>query len=97
MSKESSRVLRVIFQGNEGYSTSVTHYYHFLFGALIPLLEMHTSLISNKREKEELISYIICTDVGPMKSMVYCLFITCVSSSRFDLLFLFNTVFVCIK
>ena len=70
MSKES-RVLRVIFQGNEGYSTSVTHYYHFLFGAFIPLLELHTALISNKREKEELISYIICTDVGPMKSMVY--------------------------
>ena len=70
MSTNESKVLRVVFQGNEGYSTSVTHYYHFLFGALIPLLELHTSLMTSKREKEELLSYVICTDVGPMKSMV---------------------------
>ena len=81
MSKES-KVLRVVFQGNEGYSTSVTHYYHFLFGALIPLLELHTSLINSRREKEESILYVICTDVGPMKSMVVMLstsimFISC--------------------
>eukprot|EP01036_Dinobryon_divergens_P026856 gene26856-35548_t len=46
MSKES-RVLRVIFQGNEGYSTSVTHYYHFLFGPMKSMLcELPLNIVS---------------------------------------------------
>ena len=60
-----AKVINVVFQGNEGYSTSVTHYYHFLFGAFIPLLEFHTSFGS-----KEIHSYAIRTDIGPMKSMV---------------------------
>jgi hypothetical protein len=55
----------MVFQGNEGYASSVTHYYHFLFAALFPLLEYH---LSKARDGD---CYIICTDVGPMKALVH--------------------------
>jgi len=41
---------------------SVTHYYHFFFGALLPLIEY--SLNKNIRE------FRIVTDIGPMKSIL---------------------------
>lgn len=56
------RVVDVVFQGNDGYSNSVTHYYHFLFAALFPLLEYHIQYRPS--------GYRIRTDIGPMKSLL---------------------------
>lgn len=53
-------VVEINFKSAEG---SVLHYYHFLLGALIPMVEFH---ISHKRAT----SYIIATDVGPMKRLL---------------------------
>lgn len=61
--KISNHTKSIIFQGHEGFSNSVTHYYHFLFGAFIPLLEYH---IANKKA----VGYKIVTDIGPMKSLL---------------------------
>lgn len=47
------------FESQEG---AVAHYYHFLFGALIPLIEY--SLRTN------ITNYYVRTDVGPMKLML---------------------------
>ena len=49
----------LIYKCREG---SVTHYYHFFFGALIPTIEYH---IMNPRK-----SLRILTDVGPFKSIL---------------------------
>ena len=65
------KISSVYFISNEG---SVTHYYHFLFGALVPLLEYHLSANLTK-------SYNICTDIGPMKSLLCELPINLVSIS----------------
>jgi VIT1/CCC1 family predicted Fe2+/Mn2+ transporter len=46
----------VIFHANEGFHGNVTHYYHFLFGAFLPLLEYHF--------KNRQIAYIIGSDIG---------------------------------
>ena len=54
-------IVGVIFEGNEGYANSVTHYYHFLFAAFYPLLEFHLSAQNRYN------GYRILTDVGPMK------------------------------
>ena len=62
-SNQQNRVISVIFQGHEGFSNSVTHYYHFLFGAMIPLIEYH---VRNKG----IAGYKIKTDVGPMKHIL---------------------------
>jgi len=55
----TSRVVGVYFLCNEG---SVTHYYHFLFAALIPMIEYYL--------REETIGFRIKTDIGPMKSIL---------------------------
>ena len=54
-----SGVVSIYFMCNEG---SVTHYYHFFFGALVPLIEY---FLSNKR-----CAFRIKTDIGPMKSIL---------------------------
>ena len=54
-----SRAVGIYFICNEG---SVTHYYHFLFAALIPMIEYHL--------KSQTIGYRIKTDIGPMKSIL---------------------------
>lgn len=53
-------IISVYFLCNEG---SVTHYYHFLLGALVPLIEYHISTSQVK-------TYRICTDIGPMKRVL---------------------------
>lgn len=53
-------VISLYFRCNEG---SVTHFYHFFFGVLIPLIEYHVSTNQVK-------SYKICTDMGPMKRIL---------------------------
>jgi hypothetical protein len=50
---------QILFSCFEG---SVTHYYHFLFGALFPLIEYHL------RSKKN--NFIILTDIGPMKCIL---------------------------
>lgn len=55
-----NHIISIYFLCNEG---SVTHYFHFLFGGLIPLIEYH--LTNNKRN-----SYRIKTDIGPMKCIL---------------------------
>lgn len=50
-------VVAIVFNCLEG---SVSHYYHFLYGALIPLIEYH---LSNPDKK-----LLITTDVGPFQS-----------------------------
>ena len=50
-------VVPIVFNCLEG---SVSHYYHFLYGALIPLIEYH---LSNPEKK-----LLITTDVGPFQS-----------------------------
>ena len=57
------RVVSIVCQGYEGFANSVTHYYHFLFGVVIPLLEFH---LANKG----IVGYNIKTDVGPMKQVL---------------------------
>ena len=57
------KIISVIFEGNDGFgANSITHYYHFFFGAMIPLLEYH---LENKCA-----GYSIATDVGPMKTLL---------------------------
>ena len=60
---KSNNITGIYFSCNEG---SVTHYYHFLFGALVPLIEYH--LESNKPSSP--LAYCIKTDVGPMKRLL---------------------------
>ena len=60
--KSTVQIPCIIFQGHEGFADSVTHYYHFFFGALIPLIEFHL--------KNKCLGYRICTDIGPMKSIL---------------------------
>lgn len=56
-------IISIIFEGNDGFgSNSITHYYHFFFGAMIPLIEFHLARRSS--------GYKIATDVGPMKSLL---------------------------
>ena len=55
--------IRIVFNCREG---SVSHYYHFLYGAMIPLIEYHI----NNPDKQLLIT----TDVGPFKSILMELF-----------------------
>ena len=57
--QQQSGVVSIYFLCNEG---SVTHYYHFLFGALMPLIEYH---LATKRS-----TFSIMTDIGPMKSIL---------------------------
>ena len=57
--QRSGGIVPIYFLCNEG---SVTHYYHFLFGALMPLIEYH---ITTKRS-----TFSIMTDIGPMKSIL---------------------------
>ena len=52
----------VIMQGMEGFSNSITHYYHFLFSGLFPIIELH---LSNPN-----LNFMISTDIGPMKSIL---------------------------
>lgn len=56
------RIVPVIFEGHEGYKNSVTHFYHFFFAVLIPLIEYHL--------EHKCAGYKICTDIGPMKSIL---------------------------
>ena len=55
--------VRIVFNCREG---SVSHYYHFLYGALIPLIEFHV----NNPDKRLLIT----TNVGPFEYMLRELF-----------------------
>jgi hypothetical protein len=55
-------LVSIEFQNNEGYSNSITHYYHFLLAGLFPLIEYH---LKNKSHV-----YRIVTDVGPMKRIL---------------------------
>lgn len=52
-------IVPIYFLCNEG---SVTHFYHFMLGALVPLIEYH---LTTKRD-----SFRIKTDIGPMKSIL---------------------------
>lgn len=52
----NEQILFCCFEG------SVTHYYHFLFGALFPLIEYHIRFKKN--------NFIILTDIGPMKGLL---------------------------
>lgn len=56
-------VVPIVFNCLEG---SVSHYYHFLYGALIPLIEYHLSNIDKK--------LLITTDVGPFQSTLLDIF-----------------------
>jgi hypothetical protein len=55
----NNNIASVLFHCREG---SVTHYYHFFFGALIPLIEYHLANPSKVLR--------ILTDVGPFKSIL---------------------------
>ena len=37
---EQVHVVSVRFKNNDGYAQSITHYYHFLFSSLFPLIEV---------------------------------------------------------
>jgi len=52
-------IVPIYFLCNEG---SVTHFYHFMFGALVPLIEYHL--------KTKHSAFRIKTDIGPMKSIL---------------------------
>eukprot|EP01035_Chromulina_nebulosa_P002216 gene2216-2991_t len=56
---QTGGAVSIYFLCNEG---SVTHYYHFLFGALMPLIEYHLSTKCSV--------FSIMTDIGPMKSIL---------------------------
>lgn len=60
----TSGIVSVIFQGREGFANSVTHYYHFLFAVMVPLVEYY---LKNKRS---ISGFKISTDIGPMKSLL---------------------------
>jgi hypothetical protein len=60
----SSKEIALVFQGNEGFANSITHYYHFLFGVLFPIIEYHV------QNKSRGLGYYIATDVGPMKRLL---------------------------
>lgn len=57
--QDASNTSSIIFHCREG---SVTHYYHFFFGALVPLIEYHLANSSKV--------FRILTDVGPFKSIL---------------------------
>ena len=59
----SDNDVRIVFDCREG---SVTHYYHFFYGALIPLIEFHV----NNPDKRLLIT----TSVGPFETIIRELF-----------------------
>lgn len=54
-----NQVVFVVFRCWEG---SVTHYYHFFFGALIPLIEYYLENLNKK--------FVIRSDIGPMKRIL---------------------------
>jgi hypothetical protein len=58
-SPQEDATVTVVFSCNEG---SVTHFYHFFFGAMIPLIDHH---LNNPGSV-----YRISTDVGPMKRIL---------------------------
>lgn len=55
----SSHLVSIRFKNNDGYGQSITHYYHFLFAALFPLIDYHLKHPTHKIR--------VITDVGPMK------------------------------
>lgn len=55
--------VRIVFNCLEG---SVSHYYHFLYGALIPLIEYHINNPNNR--------FLITTSVGPFEYILRELF-----------------------
>ena len=63
VNENSGDVVSIVFNCLEG---SVSHYYHFLFGALIPLIEYH---IENPDKK-----LLITTNVGPFQQTLLELF-----------------------
>jgi hypothetical protein len=54
-----NNVATIVFQCREG---SVTHFYHFFFAALLPLIEYHLEYPDK--------IFIISTDIGPMKKIL---------------------------
>lgn len=55
--------IKIIFNSNEG---SVSHYFHFFYGALIPLIEYH---LTNNHQP-----FIITTNIGPFDRIISELF-----------------------
>ncbi len=63
-SATTAGIFSVVFQGHEGFKNSVTHYYHFFFAAMIPLIEYHLN------NRSQINGYKIATDIGPMKRLL---------------------------
>jgi hypothetical protein len=63
VNQNASNVVSIVFNSFEG---SVSHYYHFLYGALIPLIEYH---LENPDKK-----LLITTNVGPFQQTLLELF-----------------------
>jgi len=60
----SNKEVALVFQGCEGFANSITHYYHFLFGMLFPMIEYHL------KNRQKALGYRIATDIGPMKRLL---------------------------
>lgn len=72
----NSKILPIIFHCREG---SVTHYFHFFYGAMIPLIEYSLNPLNSDKV------YHIVSDIGPFKRTLLELPLTIVSFETPDL------------